>query len=141
MGDIFQKQLSSRRDQLLHEIGILRAELTHFKMQRQKKIEQIKLIQFLLSAEGVDVDPEIIPGITGKHFIDYALEILEAGGAPLHYKKLTGLMKERSIYIPGNKPAANLLAHMNRDDRFVRVGRGTYTTANLLSFSTLISER
>lgn len=141
MGDVFQKLLISRRDQLLHETGILRAELTQLNMQKRMKIAQIKLILFLLSAEGVEVDPEILPGITGKHFIDYALDILEAGGAPLHYKKLTGLMEERGIYIPGNKPGANLLTHMNRDDRFVRVGRGRYTAANSLSFFTLISER
>jgi len=47
-------------------------------------------------------------------------------GKPIYYRELAMKMKEKGIAIPGTDPAANLLAYMNRDERFHRIARGTY---------------
>jgi hypothetical protein len=43
-----------------------------------------------------------------------------------HYRELYKIFVSKGIPISGKDPAANLLTHISRDDRFVRVAPGTY---------------
>jgi len=57
---------------------------------------------------------------------DAARGVLLELGQPVYYQDLYEAMRERGIMVPGKNPVANLVSQMGRDDRFVRVGRGTY---------------
>ena len=58
-----------------------------------------------------------------------ARECLEAKG-PLHYREIYRHLRSRSVVFGGAHPAGTFLATLNRDNGFVRVGRGVYWLAN-----------
>ncbi len=55
-----------------------------------------------------------------------AFEILKSSGKPAHYTDLVGRLEEAGVEVPGRQPGANLIAHLSRDNRFIRVGSGIY---------------
>lgn len=61
----------------------------------------------------------------GRHFLDVAYDILTKEG-DLYYERLAARLQESGVTIPGRNPGANLIAHMSRNPRFKRTGRGTY---------------
>lgn len=81
----------------------------------------------LLASEGVHIDVGEFPTLSDKGLADHALDYLTETKRPEHYKTITHSLKETGVIIPGKNQAANLLAQINRDDRFERVGRGIYT--------------
>jgi hypothetical protein len=52
---------------------------------------------------------------------------VSAAEQPLHYTDLYQRVASQGFQIPGEKPEANFLTHLNRDPRFMRVRPGTYT--------------
>ena len=70
-------------------------------------------------------------GIQQKSISDMAYEKLSQSATkePIHYRRLADLIIADGKLIPGQDPAANLISHLSRDTRFVRVGRGTYGLA------------
>lgn len=45
---------------------------------------------------------------------------------PKHYTDITNAILAAGKLLPGTNKAANLLTHITRDERFIRVSRGTY---------------
>jgi hypothetical protein len=96
-----------------------------------EKEEQIEHITSLLRAEGVDLGDEGLPDLSPVSVSDMAYEVLSRldSPEPQHYRQLAKLIMAEGKLIPGQDPAANLIAHLGRDDRFVRTGRGMYGLA------------
>jgi hypothetical protein len=114
--------LRSRRDKLRADIADLQRKIvedTEALKQRQMTLESV--IE-LLRREGVTESAEL----DARHFLEVAHDHLLENGA-MHYTKLCAELLARGVFIPGAKPDANLLAHINRDPRFHRVGRGEYS--------------
>lgn len=124
--------LREKRLAVVAEIETLRAEATAIATRIATKESQLHNLEDLLSLES-DANAPILAGADrsaaahSQRFIDAAYESLKADGKPLHYRSLSLRLSEAGVYVPGKDPAANLLAHMSRDQRFGRAsGRGVY---------------
>lgn len=86
---------------------------------------QLKLesVLQLMRIEGLEPLEGGAPG--ARHFVEVAYDILLEEG-PKHYTELTRALGERGVLVPGQRPEMNLLAHIARDKRFRRTGRGRY---------------
>jgi len=67
-----------------------------------------------------------IPALSDMSLSDHAFDLLKNTRTPEHYKIIARSQMGKGVFIPGKNSEASLLAHINRDDRFERVGRGTY---------------
>src|SRR2546426_99188 len=95
------------------------AEETHLLGELQMKLESVLELMRMEGAQPIE------GGRAGRHFVEEAYDLLLESG-PLHYTRVADLLRERRVFVPGIRPEMNLLAHINRDRRFQRVGRGTY---------------
>lgn len=66
------------------------------------------------------------PGRGVSAIAETVVKVLTERGTPMHYNELTSEVQLRGVRIGGKNPANTLLAHLSRDDRFYRPGRGTY---------------
>lgn len=92
------------------------------------KQQQAQNILLLLNSEGHNnIDPEL-SSMANISIADIVYENLSNSveKTPVHYIDLTKEILSKGILIPGKNPNANLLSHMNRDNRFVRTSPGTY---------------
>jgi len=127
--------LRSKRQTVLAEIEILRGEATSVATRISTKESQLHNLDDLLALEAgaeapVPIGPERSQSSRSQRFIDAAFDVLKTGGTPLHYRILSERLSDGGVYVPGKDPAANLLAHMSRDQRFGRgPGRGVYGLA------------
>lgn len=124
----YVSSLVEKREEVWRELEALRAEQRLIGERLGVKEAQLRNIDELLALEGrVDAPrsagDELRAGIT---FLDNAVELLRSERSGLHYKAMLERLNGNGVNVPGRDPAANLLAHLGRDDRFVRVGRGTY---------------
>ena len=94
----------------------------------EKKDQQVVHIQKLLEAEGLNLVDEGIEIAGEISLADIAYDVLdsEANRKPVHYRDLAKMIFKQGKNIPGKDPAANLIAHLGRDNRFERTGRGLY---------------
>lgn len=122
-------------DALLAKLDVLRNEIVGEKQKVkallekiQQKEEQAEHILKLLDVEDVSLDADNLKEVTPMSVPDMAYEILynQSNQEPVHYQKLANSIMAGGKLIPGKDPAANLIAHLGRDDRFVRTGRGMY---------------
>ncbi|MHA1796700.1 MAG: winged helix-turn-helix domain-containing protein [Promethearchaeota archaeon] len=121
-------------DELRNKLGILKQEILKDRKSVRlilKTIDEketlIQNIVSLLRAEGIS-EFDDWKGAGSKQISDIVYEYLvnreEKKG--VYYRELADKIQTNGFYIPGKDPSANLLAHLNRDNRFVRVGRGIY---------------
>ena len=107
------EQLKRRQAELLDEIS--------------NKEAQLRNINQLLEGEGYPIDESrAADGRKEGSLADRAFAFLKETDKPWYYRELAERLKEVGVHIPGNDRAANLLAHISRDERFQRVKRGTY---------------
>jgi len=130
----YVQTLRNKREEVLAEIRRLRAEMSELGAKAASKENQLKNIEDLLALEGEGLDPTggdvQETGPSGSKFIDLAYRLLGDAGKPMHYRELADLLVREGAYVPGQDPAANLLAHMSRDERFGRArSRGVYGLA------------
>lgn len=124
-------------DALMQKLSALKEDINkdrqHIKELLEKvqaKEEQANYIVKLLEAEDVSLSGKVVDGLQQKSISDLAFEKLKSfQQEPVHYRKLADLIISDGKLIPGQDPAANLISHLSRDSRFVRVGRGTYGLA------------
>jgi hypothetical protein len=123
--------LKRRLEQLKDEIGNDRYEVRQLLEIIKGKEEQVDHIAKLLAAEGVSLDGGELDGATPISVSDMAYEVLaqQVEPEPIHYRELAQLITAEGKLIPGQDPAANLVSHLSRDERFMRVARGTYALA------------
>lgn len=120
-----KNRLATLQDELIADRGRLR-ELDETIRDKQKQVDN--LLQ-LLAAEGVSLDQQLVTRLDVPSISDQAYAVLSSQSTPLHYRKLAELILQGGGHIPGRDPAANLLAHIGRDSRFVRSRRGVYGLA------------
>ncbi len=134
MGSEEINSIRSALQSLRTEEQKLRGQIEPLMAQWRHKQEQIAALEHAL--ELLEAEPQISnlevalqpDGRIGKP-TDLAYKVLAEGGKPLHYRELLGLMEVAGFVMPGSNPGANLLAHVGRDKRIVRVGPGTYGLA------------
>jgi len=125
----YLKALQTKRNGVWTELDALRAEWRQIEEQISVKEAQLRNLDELLALEGV---PRLTgPGENGVRatpvsFLDAAAEIVGESASGVHYQELLAALNSRGINVPGRDPGANLIAHITRDERFVRTGRGTY---------------
>ena len=84
-------------------------------------------INQLLESEGCTITEYRVADISkGGSLADRAFAILKETDKPWYYRELAEKLRGIGVHISGNDRAANLLAHIGRDERFQRVKRGTY---------------
>lgn len=119
--------LRTKIKSLQEEISAERQKVRNLLENIQEKEEQAEHIIKLLELEGVtfsDGELKLAP----VSVADMGYEVLKRQPTqePIHYKKIAELIAAEGKLIPGKDPAANLVSHLGRDDRFVRTGRGMY---------------
>lgn len=134
MSSSYISALSAKRAEVLSAIERLRQDAAQLSAQLGLKENQLRNLDDLLAVENGRLPDSPQRDSTPKEkrsasFTDQAAEILDQQGKPVHYRQLVTLLAERNIYIPGKDPGANLIAHITRDARFARVGRGMYGLA------------
>lgn len=120
--------LSWRLDSLKGEITELQKNIQEIFSEVEIKQEQAQHLVMLLKTEGVDINDPELASLTDVAVADVVYEFMTSGDSkkPVHYNDLAKAIMAKGILIPGKNPASNLLAHINRDDRFVRTAPGTY---------------
>jgi hypothetical protein len=123
--------LRQKRIDVLGEIETLRQRVVELSSRLTVKENQLRNIDDLLRLEtpsDATASPSNGIGVPVRAKIrDRAYEALKERGVPLHYRELATRLAQSDVYIPGQDPAANLIAHLSRDARFLRTeGRGMY---------------
>ncbi len=123
--------LSERFDELANGINIEKDKVNQILEGIQEMEKQMEYIVRLLDAEGVSLDGRGEEFLIQKSVADIAYDVLEKRSEkePIHYKELADLIIANGHLIPGKNPAANLISHLGRDNRFTRTGRGVYGLA------------
>jgi hypothetical protein len=119
------------------DLRALRDRMAPLEAELRAKEEQLAAIDRLLALQRPELASS--PMVEGERrtgeargassFLDAAAAHLAKEGAPLHYREIHSRVVAAGREVPGRDGAANLLAHIGRDPRFVRVGRGTYALA------------
>ena len=123
MSSDLKGSLLARRESLLSEISALQASLAA-DTQRLRRLQlTLESVLELLRMEGAGTQSETDEA--NRHFLEVARDVLLEKGT-LHYRQIAAELAERGSFVPGARPEANLLTHIVRDDRFVRVARGRY---------------
>lgn len=120
--------LLGRLSELRNTISSLEGQVRELFEEIQAKQGQADHIIKLLEIEGVSLDAALVNGVQKAAVADKAYEKLKSlkDVAPIHYRELARAVMTDGTVIPGKDPAANLLAHISRDTRFVRLKRGMY---------------
>jgi len=116
--------LNSRLGELLTSLEEDQKQAKILNERIDQKQQQIQYVQKLLTLEGVNVGNTN----TNSTIADAAYNFLKrrSKAKPFYYKDLAKLILQEGKTIPGKDPAANLIAHLGRDERFTRTGRGLY---------------
>ncbi len=124
----YTEVLNSKLEALMYEISNKRERIQGLFAEIDTLEKQANNIIELLNIEGISNDLERIPSLGSGRISDTAYKFLTKSKdkTPTHYKELANQIMASGVGIPGKDPAANLLTHLNRDNRFVRVAPGTY---------------
>ncbi len=115
------------REEVEGQVGQLKEQQAQLLDEISKKEAQLRNINQLLESEGCLITEYRVADISkGGSLADRAFAILKETDKPWYYRELAEKLREIGVYISGNDRAANLLAHIGRDERFQRVKRGTY---------------
>ena len=128
MDNEFIEALTNRLSILKNEISALQDEIQGLFISVEKKQKQAQHILLLLSAEGHTVEDQDLRSLGQIQISQIVFEQMNSDSkkTPIHYRDLTNEIQSKGILLPGKDPAANLLSHISRDERFVRVAPGTY---------------
>lgn len=122
------RSLQWRLDSIKDEIATIQNRIRELFREVENKQQQAQNIIMLLALEGSNIDDPELASLTNVAIPDLAYDYLLSQGTKksMHYNELTQVLKFKGVLIPGKNPAANLLAHISRDERFVRTAPGTY---------------
>lgn len=126
--EMYIETLKWRLSELKEEIMVHQKNIRELFKQVESKQEQIKSITQLLAAEDLLIDDSDLAELVDASIEDLTYELLRSDPdrKPYHYKVITKNLLSQGVLIPGKDPAANLLSHISRDERFVRTASGTY---------------
>jgi hypothetical protein len=114
------------------EVAAIRARLGPLEAELRRKLAEIEAYDRLLALGDGEMPSGVAmpePGRARGSLADVAYRVLKEHGKPLYYKELAALIEQSGFAIPGQDGPANLVAHICRDERFCRVGSGTYGLA------------
>ena len=126
--------LSAKRKLVAEELESVRGEVRRITELIGLKEAQLRNLDDLLALEGRASPAAPSPAdrdAVGGTFLDVAADIVRGSGSGVYYRDLLKALSDRGVAVPGQDPAANLIAHLTRDERFVRTGRGTYGLRNV----------
>jgi hypothetical protein len=126
----FVKAVQQESDEVAAELQKILADMEPLLQERRRLEQRAKALETVISTYQAGQGGNAAGALTaarahGRHFLDDAYDILDKEGA-LYYERLLTRLQETGVTIPGRNPGANLIAHMSRDARFKRTGRGTY---------------
>jgi hypothetical protein len=120
---------------LTKKMQVLREEKNKKNEQLKVITDEVELIQRsidniaqLLKFEDVQFEQSSIHEVTQETVAELAYSYLStlSQKQPKHYSEIANAILTAGKPLPGKDKAANLLTHITRDKRFVRVSRGTY---------------
>lgn len=120
---------------LSKKMQILREEKEKKTNQLKALTDEVEIIQRsidniaqLLKFEDKQFDQSSVDEVTQKTAADLAYSYLStlSQKQPKHYLDITNAILASGKLLPGQNKAANLLTHITRDKRFIRLSRGTY---------------
>lgn len=121
--------------ELKNKLSLIQDEISQLQINVKDSLEKVEEQQKaaehivrLLEIEGVDIGNSQIADFINKSYSDLAYELLQNSDLkePQHYRDIYNAFLSKGIPVSGKDPAANLLTHISRDERFVRVAPGTY---------------
>jgi hypothetical protein len=119
--------LTAKREQVRKELEQLKGQLQGVTEQIGRREQQLKNLDELLALEGSPaVERPAGDRPESASFLDVAAEIVRGSKSGVYYRDLLQGITSRGATVPGQDPAANLIAHLTRDSRFIRTGRGIY---------------
>lgn len=129
--EVFTKTITMKLEELRKDIADLQAQLQSIFSEIDSKQKQAEYIVELLKSEGVNTDELELDSWAIASVSDLAYHYLSSREVrtPVHYRAMAKSIMADGRPIPGKDPAANLLAHISRDERFVRTDPGTYGLA------------
>lgn len=115
------EELKSDIDEFQKRVQAIFDQIDHKQKQAQHIIELLKI-------EGIEPNKDKLESLGQVSVADLAYQNLSQKDShqPIHYRELANTIMADGNLIPGKDPAANLLSHISRDERFVRVASGTY---------------
>ena len=128
----YEKILKAKRQEVWGDLEALRLERGRLDDSLSTKEAQLRNLDELIALESGEPSRPAIDGSRQgpTHFLDVAAELLGQSQDGVHYQDLLSMLNQNGINVPGRDPGANLIAHLSRDARFVRTGRGTYGLEN-----------
>ena len=154
LNDEYINQTKQQRQNLALELARVEEEIGERQKRCQELRHQISAMDIILgkehgNAEGLDpvditLEPEVqargigfvdaptgtAVGTTNRMLsvgqtVEVVREILREKG-PLHYRAIYGEVVRKGYQVPGQDPAATLLARFSRDPSIQRIARGSY---------------
>ena len=124
----FINELKNKLEIIQKEIAELQTDVRDKLRVIEEKQKSAEYIIKLLAIEGANLQDNNFADIISKSIADIAYEELieDTNKNPIHYRDLYNRIISKGIPISGKDPEANLLTHISRDTRFVRVSSGTY---------------
>src|ERR1700694_2336994 len=115
----FVKTVQQETHQVASELQKVLANLEPLLQERRLLEQRAKALETVISTyvagqNGKPPLPALSPAPKGRHFLDFAHDILKKE-VPLSSETLLANLGEAGITIPGRNPGANLIAHMSRD--------------------------
>lgn len=125
---VYIKTLKAKLDDLQQIIIQEKKKVRGLLEDIKQREEQIDYIIKLIKAEGISLDGVTINAAIPMSVSDMAYEVLSKQNdhKPIHYRELAEMIMAEGKLIPGKDRAANLIAHLTRDNRFIRTSPGTY---------------
>ena len=125
----FVKAVQQESDQVASELQKLLGQLEPLIEERRRLEQRARALESVMStyhSAGSRTAVAVATETRDRHFLDVAYDVLKQEGQ-LYYEDLVARLGDLGVTVPGRNRGANLIAHMSRDKRFRRVGRGTYT--------------
>jgi len=132
-------------DQIKEQVKMIREDIEDIHTEIQPKLDQVEALKYKIELLekylSVSATPEnqlksklkLVKNARsrGETITDFAVGILEDIGNPIHYIDIMREIESKHNFtIPGKAPKANMTAHLNKDARIARFGKGIYGLAD-----------
>jgi hypothetical protein len=120
-------ELQRLKEQVLLDLQAARAKLPEVQKQIRDNEQKLELVEGLIALEtgtGNGAVPQVMGG--SDELLDACERLMREAGKAVHIRDLHTTLLRQGVPIPGKGAEANLILRLQRSDRFVRTGRGTY---------------
>ena len=120
-------ELQRLKEQAVLDLQAARARLTEVQKHIRDNEQRVELFESLIALEtGQENGAARQPTAGADDLLDACEQLMQNAGKPLHIRDLHASLIDQGVPIPGKGAEANLILRLQRSDRFVRTGRGTY---------------